>query len=144
LIVDMMTSFSAPEQRISGLTLLRTIIGVDLAYTVHDSGEGSQQADIGLGIATVEALGVGATAIPNPRIENDFPVRGWIYRSRHRIFGFAADQPAVFTVRLEKDLKSRRKLDNGSPYMALENTAIEGVASAIRITGMIRQLWLIT
>ncbi len=124
------------------MTLLRTIIGLDLAYAVHDAGEGSQRMSLGIGMA--ERIAFDANTLPNPGNAGNFPPRGWVWRAQWRVFGFAADQPAVSVRRVSLDLGSRRKLDNGVSYFIQENIAIEGVAASVRITGMIRQLWLLT
>ncbi len=128
--------------RFDRLTLLRTIIGLDVAYTVHDAGEGSQRVSLGIGVA--EQVAFATPALPNPGNAGDFPPRGWVYRGVHRVFGFASDQPTVFTRRIDLDIGARRKLDNGVSYLITENIAVEGVASSINITGVIRQLWLIS
>jgi len=122
-------------------TLLRTILCHDYAYVVHDSGEGSQTLDIGIGITSQEAFA--AVTLPDPSVEGDRPTRGWIYRCRHRVFGFAADQPAVNVVRIYRDIRAKRKLENGECYLILNNTANEGTTGAVNITGVTRQLWLI-
>jgi len=127
--------------RFDRMTLLRTIIGLDIAYSVHDAGEGSQRVSIGIGMA--DRVAFDTPALPNPGNASNFPPRGWVWRSVYRIFGFAADQPAVFTRRIDVDLGSRRKLDNGVSYAIFENIAIEGVAASMNITGIIRQLWLV-
>jgi len=130
------------EQRMGGMTLMRTIVGIDLAYTVHDSGEGSQMVDLGIAFASREAAQ--AAVLPDPSTVTDFPPRGWVFRYRCRLFGFAADQPAVFTRRVDRDIRARRKMDNGEAVIIIDNTAIEGVATAIRITGLIRMLYLLS
>jgi len=138
---SLMTGVSATQTRFDQMTLLRTIVGIDIAYTVHDSGEGSQIVSIGTGIMSQEAFA--ASAFSDPETDTDFPTRGWVWRARYRIFGFAADQPAVFTRRVDLDLRSQRKLENGESFVIMTNTANEGVASSVRITGLIRQLWLV-
>ena len=90
-----------------------TLIGMDVAYAVHDSGEGSQHLDIGIGVASQDALAAGAGSLPDPNAADDHPIRGWVFRARGRVFGFAADQPMVYSWRIDRDIRSRRKLDNG-------------------------------
>ena len=124
-------------------TLLRTIIGLNVGLTVHDSGEGSQLVSLGIGIVSSDAYSAGLTALPDPRIDADFPTRGWIWRARYRVFGFAADQPAVYTQRIDLDMRSQRKLDNGIPLFIITNENVEGAASTITVHGLIRQLWLV-
>jgi len=139
---DLTTQFSTEETRLAQMTLMRTIMGVDLAYTVHDAGEGSQLFALGLGVESQEAFAAGVH--PDPFTTGDFPTRGWVFRGVWRVFGFAADQPAVFTARIDKDIRARRKLENGLSFIVGDNLALEGAASAITVTGIIRQLWLVT
>jgi len=140
--IDLAGQFTGEETRLTQMTLMRTIIRMDLAYTVHDAGEGSQRLSFGIGIESQEAF---AAAIhPDPQIRGDFPVRGWVYRGIWRVFGFAADQPAVDVVRVDLDIRARRKLENGVSFIVMDNTPLEGVASAIRELGIIRQLWLVS
>ena len=142
LLQGLMTGVSATDTRLSQMTLLRTIIGLDLARTVHDSGEGSEAISIGIGIASQEAFAAGTVA--DPGVSTDFPTRGWVWRQRYRIWGFAADQPAIFTRRIDLDIRSQRKLENGESYMAADLIAVEGANSTVNVTGIIRQLWMVS
>ena len=123
------------------MTLLRTIIGLDVGRVVHDSGEGSEQFSIGIAIASQEAFA--AVSLSDPETSTDFPTRGWIWRSQYRIFGFAADQPTIFTRRIDLDLRSQRKLENGEAFIIFTNTALEGTPSSAKVIGIVRQLWLV-
>ena len=140
-ITSLVLDWDRTELRSTQMTLLRTIVGLDLGYTVHDAGEGSQAISIGIGITSLEAFTAGV--IPDPNVAIEYPVRGWIWRYKCRVFGFAADQPAVFTRRIDIDLRAMRKLENGVCYMTVNNDPVEGVASAIRRVGLVRQLWLV-
>ncbi len=135
------TELTAAEARYTQMTLLRTIIGLDIAYAVHDSGEGSQGVSLGIGVVTQEAFA--ATVLPDPETSTDFPIRGWIWRYKTRIFGFAADQPAVYSRRVDLDLRSQRKLENGEVFINGHNGDFEGTASTVRVWGLVRQLWLV-
>ena len=141
LLRTLMTGVTSTDTRLSQMTLLRTIVGFDVARTVHDSGEGSERLHAGIGIASQEGFASGNVA--QPGIMTDFPARGWVWRNHWRIWGFAADQPAIFTRRVDLSLKSQRKLENGEAYIMFNLTAIEGVASTTTVTGIIRQLWLV-
>ena len=139
--VSLMTGVSATQTRFDRMTLRRTLIGVDIARILHDSGEGSEQVACGVGIASQEVFAAGQTA--DPETSTDFPIRGWIWRAQYRIFGYAADQPAVFDRRLDLDLRSQRKLENGEAYFKVRVDTENGVSSNVLISGMIRQLWLV-
>ena len=140
---DLMGSLLENETRLSQLTLVRTIIGCDIAYSVHDAGEGSQLAGLGIGVMGREAVAAGSASLPHPDIEADFPESPWVTRSRYRIFGFAADQPAVFTRRVDLDLRSQRKIGNGILMLVVTNNAFEGVSTTVAFTGLIRCLFLV-
>ena len=138
--VSLMTGVSSTQTRFDRMTLVRTIIGFDLGNLVHDSGEGSQLVSIGIGIASQEAFAI-AGGLPDPQIDTDFPTRGWVWRARYRTFGFAADQPTIFTRRIDLDIRAQRKLENGESYLSMHNADVEGVSSTVRLTGLVRQLW---
>ena len=141
LVSSMMGSLDMTETRLGQLTLLRTILGLDIGASVHDQGEGSQRLAIGLGIASQEAFAAGV--LPDPNQDSDFPPRGWIWRAAYRVYGFAADQPAIDRQRVDMDLRSRRKLENGISYLVADNIDVEGSGGSVRIVGRIRQLWLV-
>jgi len=140
---NLLPSLGEAAQRGHQMTLLRTIIGIDIGNTVHDSGEGSQLISVGIGICSTEALAIGVTALSDPAVDTDYPTRGWVWRGRYRTFGFAADQPTIFTRRVDLDMRSQRKLDNGESFLIGKNEDLEGVASTVDVRGLIRQLWLV-
>ncbi len=139
LLRSLMTGVSATQTRFDRMTLLRTIIGFDVGNIIHDSGEGSQEFHIGIGVASQEAFALGA--ISDPVTDTDFPTRGWIWRATYRTFGFAADQPTIFTRRVDLDIRAKRKLENGEAFVVADNIDHEGVSSSLQILGLIRQLW---
>ena len=95
---------------------------------------------MGIGVASQESFAAGS--LPDPEIVGDFPTRGWVYRARYRIFGFAADQPQYMTRRIDLDIRAKRVLDNGESYLRGVNTNEEGTTGNVTVSGMIRQLWL--
>ncbi len=138
---SLLSDMDKSEQRVSRITLLRTIVGFDVAASVHDSGEGSSTMDIGIGIASQEAFAAGN--LPDPNTATDYPLRGWVFRARGRVFHFASTSPQVFTWRVDRDIRSRRVLDNGEPYIKFQHTLNEGAQGVLRITGLVRCLWLV-
>ncbi len=138
--VDLTSTFLTNETRLSQLTLIRTIVGIDAAYSVHDAGEGSQNMTCGIAVVARPSLApVGA--IPAPNQVSEYPIRPWVWRYRSRIFGFAADQPAVFVRRVDLDLRSQRKVENGEVLFIANNDPEEGVASTVLVSGLIRCLY---
>ena len=137
-----MTGMTFPQTRRDRMTLLRTIIGLDVARLTHDSGEGSEQVFFGIAIATQEAFDAGAASLPSPFVMTEFPRLPWVWRAAYRTYGFAADQPAVFNQRIDLDIRAKRKLENGQAYLNVVNTTFEGSSSVVTVSGIIRQLWL--
>ena len=142
-VTQLMTGLTPTEQRLSQMTLMRSIIGLDLAYTVHDAGEGSQRISIGIGVASQAAVTTAGASLADASVASEFPTRGWVWRALYRLWGFAADQPAIFTRRIDLDIRSRRKLENGEAFLTATNDALEGVASTVNVHGLVRQLWLV-
>ncbi len=139
---NMLTGVTADMGRLARMTLTRTIIGLDVAYTVHDAGEGSQLVSLGCAIQSQDSFG-DAAATPDPSDQGSYPTLPWVWRAAFRVYGFAADQQAVFNRRIDLDIGAQRKLANGVSFMRIENKAQEGVASTITVTGFVRQLWLV-
>jgi len=133
--------FTKDQLRMGQVTLLRTIIGMDCAAVIHDSGEGSSTLSIGIGVASQEAFLAGT--LPDPNTANDFPPKGWIFRARGRVFAFPAGAPQVYSWRIDRDIRARRVLDNGEPYMILTNDVNESSSVVLRVTGLVRCLWLV-
>jgi len=141
--LTLMTGVTVAQSRIQQMTLLRTIIGLNVGRFAHDSGEGSERASLGIGIASQDAFAT-VGALPAPQTNLDFPTRGWIWRAAYRIYGFAADQPAVYDQRIDLDIRSMRKLENGVPFINMVVEALEGTSAAAHVVGLIRQLWLVS
>ena len=91
--------------RYDRMTLTRTIIGLDVALLVHDAGEGSQQVFLGIGMLPT-SVPIAGGGVPDPFVMTEFPIQGWVWRAAYRVYGFAADQPAVFNVRIDLDLRA--------------------------------------
>jgi len=138
---DMLVDMASVPARHERMTLTRTVIGIDVARITHDSGEGSDQVFLGIGVLSRDAFAASGAAIPDPFVMSDYPARGWVWRAAYRVYGFAADQPAVFNRRIDLDIRAQRKLENGILTLAVKNTAFEGTSSVITVSGIIRTLW---
>ena len=139
---NLLTGVTSDAGRLTQMTLTRTIIGLDVAYTVHDSGEGSQLVSLGSAIQAQDAFGVlGST--PDPSDPTAFPTLPWVWRAAYRVFGFAADQQAVYSRRVDLDIRAQRKLANGVSFLRIDNEALEGVTGTVMVSGFVRQLWLV-
>ncbi len=140
--VDLTSTFLQNETRLAQLTLVRTIIGVEFAYSVHDAGEGSQMASAGIALVSRPSETVGG-AIPDPSQALEYPVMPWVWRYRARIFGFAADQPAVHVMRVDLDIRAKRIVKNSEVLFISRNQPEEGVATTILASGLVRCLYIV-
>jgi len=139
--VSLMTGVTEVETRLTRMTLLRTIIGINVGWLIHDSAEGTQKVAVGIGIAPQGAFA--ANELPNPATPGEFPTRGWVWRATALAFGFTAGAEQVYTSRYDLDIRAKRKLDNGEAFLTARNDPEQGVASVIGVIGMVRQLWLV-
>ena len=137
------TGLSIQARRVLRSTLLRTIVRLDLAATVRDSGEGDQLVSLGIGVIGQDAFAAAGAAIPSPAVGLDFPIKGWVYRSRYRIYGNAVDDQNVDVVRIERDIRAKRLMANGRLVLIVINDANQGVATPVTYTGVIRTLYLV-
>jgi len=139
--LGLIDQFTKDQLRMGQVTLLRTIIGIDCAAVIHESGAGSSTLSMGIGVASQEAFLAGT--LPDPNTATDFPTKGWIFRARGRVFAFPVGAPQVYSWRIDRDIRARRILDNGEPYMIFTNDTNEGSTTALRVTGLVRCLWLV-
>jgi len=137
--VTLQAELDVTQAKFAGLTLVRVILCHDYSYAIHDSGEGSAALDIGIGLTSQEAFA--AAVHPDPNVTTDHPTRGWIYRCRHKLHGFAADQAAVDVRTVYRDLRAKRKIENGELYMTWFNTLLSGTASSVQVVGITRCLF---
>ena len=133
---------STVERRLTQNTLLRTIVRLDLAATVRDSGEGDNIVDLGIALLSIESSGATSGA-PDPSSQGDFPVMPWVWRSRYRVYAVAVDDQNTDVIRIDLDLRGRRKIGNGQLHLIVDNTANQGTAVSVTPTGLIRTLLLV-
>ncbi len=108
------------------------IIGPDAAPAAADSC----RVGVGIGVVSTDAATLGATAMPDPSGEPDFP---WLYWAEHAFFfvGTSLEDQAVAQLRHSFDVRSMRKVKpreslvmvveyvdvNGAPPMQVETAA---------------------
>ncbi len=98
------TSFAVPG------TVLRMIGEYLITPTVDLTAGDHAVISVGIGVVSSDAATLGASAVPDPTAEAEFP---WLYYASHPIFAeaTAGDQDlGAVTVRRSFDVKSMRKL----------------------------------
>jgi len=113
-------------QELRGVTLIRTIIDLQVMTTTEGGVEGISSIFAGIGVSSREAFAAGTGALPSPDVNTDKPTLGWVWRS-----------PGV-QPRWQVDIRAARVLNNGRLYLVMQNTNIAGTGFSIQIVGMIR------
>ena len=136
-LTSLMTGVSSTETRFMGMTLLRTIIGLDIAPTVHDQGEGSSLVSVGIGVTSQEAFAAGV--FPAPRTATDKPPRGWVFRTQELVTQNGVGTPIVTS--FKADIRGARKVENGELYLIVDGTFETGATFAVNVFALIRTLY---
>jgi len=135
-VTDLLTSLSQDETR--GITIARTVIRLAMVSPTAVS-DGSQALDIGLAMVSSDAFGAGA--VPDPNVETDIPVNGWVFRTRVYVPGNANGPTDPTPVR--EDIRAMRKLSGAIYTLVANNTAQDGTAFSVRMIGIVRTLVLL-
>ncbi len=120
-------------------TIIRTIGNLWLFSETVAGAWGVQLFDLGIGVISQEA--VAASIYPDPNVASDYPVRGWIYRTRCVVAQNGSGAPVLIPCNF--DLGSQRKLDTGVPTLVGNNDADVGTSFSVRVRGSIRTLVLL-
>ena len=122
-----------------GMTLIRTILRLDMFLTSVAGAYGAQRIALGIMIASQEAFATGITARPDPRTAADFPPRGWIYRN-----AVAVSQNGVstnFVTTVTADIRGVRKVEKGELILIVQSDALVGTAFTTNVRGIVRCLF---
>ena len=145
---DLVTRLVAPEgqQDIDkGSTLIRSIIRLRFLPNVVPSTFGGQDLDVGIGIASEDALDVGGASVPDPS-GSDLPISGWIFRTKSIVTYYpevTTGPPFIIPWDLREDVHGQRKVMYGVPFVRISSITTLGASSTITMVGLIRQLWLL-
>ena len=125
------------------LTAVRIIVDLYIDHGVDETADLSNALHVGIGVCSVEAFGIGVTALLRPNTQADYPPRGWLYVASARVLqhigtGADADRSGA---RFQADLRSMRKIDKGILFLAVSQTAIFGAAN-VDLWGRVRVLCL--
>ena len=128
---------SDPEKR--GCTLIRTLLDFAVLAETPGAVSGSSKVSLGLALASDDAF-VGGS-LPDPEVQADYPVDGWLWRWSGIIIDETLATGHVPPRYIKEDLRAARKMDRSSVYMAITNDLLEGTAFTVRIIGIIRMLY---
>ncbi len=124
-----------------GMTLVRTIVSLDVVADPLMAVSGVQRVAFGIGIASQDALAVGGVSLANPTVETDKPMTGWIWRDMRAVVDDPV--PGYPWPHLAVDIRSARKVMYGAPFLRIANNANQGTAFSVEVIGMVRCLFLL-
>ena len=143
LVVDLL---AAATVNLDTITAVRIILHLEVwPASLTSTFEGVQSIDMGIGVSSVDAFGIGISAMPDPRVQADTPPRGWLWRSSISMYQSNADGAEAKTPLpgiVDADLSSMRKVDRGTLSLVIAKTARIGSAFDCSVLGLIRTLCL--
>ena len=123
-----------------GMTLVRTLISLDVAPANDNVTLGYQGFDAGIGMAGLDAINTGAAALASPSLAGEIPVTGWLWRTRQMV---GVTSGPLQVVRIREDIRAQRKAMYGNTYLRMDGFAVEGTAFTVSVFGLIRCLYLL-
>ena len=135
----LMNNIADPEKR--GCTLIRMILDFVLFPATPGAVSGRQLYSMGIGVVSDDAFSAGATGLPNPEVDSDYPVGGWLWRKTVAVFDETLATGHVPPVQIQADLRAMRKLDRSTLAFMLFNGTGEGTPFAVQRIGQIRCLY---
>jgi len=125
----------SPEQT-HGMTLVRTLFQYSLFDATGEALDGLQRFYMGVGLAPQEAFVAGVASLPNPQIQGDRPLDGWILKTVD--IAVSGPESAVQVTRRQMDVRASRKVDGGELYIVLRNSLSLGASFTVRCVGLMR------
>ena len=119
------------------LTVVRTIVSLDIFSTTVAGVWGVQEIALGIGVISREAFAAGV--FPDPVEANDKPTRGWLWRTHQAVSQNGSGGQVL--VHIEGDFRGARKLDAGVLILIINNTPLQGTAFTVFTRGLVRTLF---
>ena len=120
-------------------TLTRMILCYTITPTPHSASNSASFAHLGIGLAEGDAFVAGA--LPDPETTQDTPIRNWIYRCSH--ISLDKTTGALTPMTHNKDLRTRRRIENGTVFLSWTNIADTGGGHTLALRGIVRALYLV-
>ncbi len=136
-LVPLIGDLSDADKR--GTTITRTLIRLYIVEAAVNSAKSTMVVVLGMGVASQEALGIGATAIPTVGVSVDRPRLGWYFRDEVMVpsSGSDATRPMPFTT-VRADIRAQRRLENGEFYLVMANGSAIGPSFTVAVRGLVR------
>ena len=134
-----MQNLPATEQ--TGCTVTRILMDLVACPTSAVAADGLMRVSIGIGEVSEEAFN--ALVVPDPNVNAEEPVSGWMYKAMKAVQSIVVPDHVHAGV-FKEDLRAQRKLGNRSKLvMVTNNDAIEATAFDVVVVGLVRVLLLL-
>ena len=130
------------DQDRKGMTLARIIADLSINALAPGTVLSTQVLDMGIGIASEEAISV-ADGVPPIDDENEQAPSGYLWRHRAlvRLTTIGTGESEWPYYRVAFDVGAKRKLMYGVPYLVVYNSLVGGTGHTMVLTGLIRMLY---
>ena len=129
-----------PLRKAESATLVREIIVLTLMPSIPSLvGTDAMRVYVGIGVSSVEAVLGGV--VSDPASESEEPADGWVYKSKFVVNGPMGNDVPV--IRVEKDIRAQRKIEQGLPFLVIQNVAMLGDPFTIHVSILLRMLYLL-
>jgi len=142
------TNLAAQLEDTDVKTCIRLIVELEFLADQVNEVENTQLVDIGVGVASVEAFGIGVTALPAVDVVTQYPPMGWLYIARSyelQTLPTGGTPTAMYRhpATFKADIRTARKVDRGILYINYKSTPFGGTAIILDVIGRVRSLWMI-
>ena len=127
---------------VDNLTVVRIIGELNVHYVVTTTiADSDSFVDVGIGVTSAQAFGVGAGSVPDPANSASFPPRGWLYAATGYVAQLITTDTGIVNINttFKFDIRAMRKIDKGTLFMRLAQANIN-VGGAMEVVGRVRTL----
>ena len=126
------------------ITVTRLILHFQVTPELGSFLIGTQRIALGIGVASVEAFGVGGSlGLPDPSQSAEIPPRGWLWSDVLDLYmdeGTTDAQFRYFFPEVRADIRAMRKVDRGVCYIGMRSINLNGAAQTVNLTGRVGAL----
>ena len=134
--IDLLDQVPA-DYSVRNATVVRMIFDYSISPLIPGQTEAVNHVELGAGVVSQESFLAGV--VPDPNTSLDFPLGGWMYRTRHRVqdalVPLSEPISGVF-----RDIRAQRKLGAGKLFLAVNNTTDVGPTFTVVVLGIVRTL----
>ena len=132
---------SVLQNDLRGGTLTRVVGNLQMVSATIAGAYGVQEMHIGFGVVSQEALSAGSASLPDPTMNSEFPVRGWVYKTSRLVMQNGTFMNGITSWTF--DLHAQRKIDTGEFVIIAKNVSINGTTFTTKLHGTVRTLVLL-